>query len=134
MTLVVDASVATKWVLSEPDSERADALFDEDSLAAPRLWLVETANVLWKYWRRGRITEDEVTERLRILSTLPIEAIDDLRLLDMAVGFAVSLGHPVYDCIYLAAAVTGDAVLVTADHAFLTVVKASPFAAFIKPL
>jgi predicted nucleic acid-binding protein len=134
VTLIVDASVAIKWVLSEPESDRADALFDQDDLAAPRLWLTETANVLWKYWQRGQLTNDEVFERLRLLADMPIEAIEDDTVLDTAVGFAVTLNHPVYDCVYLAAATARNAVLVTADQSFVTVVKSSPFAALIRPL
>jgi len=37
--IVVDASVAVKWVLDEPDSAAAVALRDEE-LIAPVLWLV----------------------------------------------------------------------------------------------
>lgn len=42
--LIVDASVAIKWVVTEPHSEHASALLDED-LAAPELWLIEVANM-----------------------------------------------------------------------------------------
>jgi predicted nucleic acid-binding protein len=134
VTLIVDASVAIKWVLSEPESDRADALFDQDDLAAPRLWLTETANVLWKYWQRGHLTSDEVFDRLRALRTMPIEKIDDEGLLDTATGLALSLKHSVYDCVYLAAATTRNTVFVTADKSFVGVVENSPFAPFIRPL
>ncbi|MDB5395797.1 MAG: PilT protein N-terminal [Rhodospirillales bacterium] len=134
MTLVIDASVAAKWVVSESDSDRADALFDNGPLIAPRLWLTETANVLWKYWRRGQLTANDVSERVRILAGLPIEPVDQHEVLSIAVGFATSLDHSVYDCMYLAAATARSAILVTADHSFVRVVEKSPFAAFIRSL
>ncbi len=134
MTLIVDASVAIKWVLSEADSDRADRLFDEDDLAAPRLWRTETANVLWKYWRRGVLTSDEMSERLRSFGDMPVETMDDESLLEAAASFAAGLNHPVYDCLYLAAAVARNSVCVTADRAFVTVVKNSSFAAFVRLL
>lgn len=43
MSIVVDASVAVKWVLNEPCTEAALALRNEE-LIAPALWLAEAAN------------------------------------------------------------------------------------------
>ncbi len=42
MTLVVDASVALKWVLDEPDSHLAQG---EEELLAPDFWLNEATSV-----------------------------------------------------------------------------------------
>jgi len=134
LSLVIDASVAVKWVLSEPESELAEALFDEGKLIAPGLWLTESANVLWKYYRRGRLSADEVFERVRALRVLPVETVDDHFLLEIAAGLAVSLDHSIYDCLYLAAATTQNAILVSADLAFVAIVRKSPFASFIRPL
>ena len=53
MTVVVDASVALKWVIEEDGSEAAGALLLEEPLAAPDLLIVECANVLWAKARRG---------------------------------------------------------------------------------
>ena len=52
MRVVVDASVALKWVFDEPESEAAVALRDEE-LVAPALWLAEAANALWRRWCRS---------------------------------------------------------------------------------
>ena len=57
MTIVVDASVALKWLLPEDDSDLADALRAEN-LIAPPLWLVEGANALWRNVRNGKISPD----------------------------------------------------------------------------
>ena len=54
MTVVVDASVALKWVIQEDGSEAAEALLRQEPLLAPDLLIVECANVLWvKTRRRG---------------------------------------------------------------------------------
>jgi hypothetical protein len=44
--IVVDASVAVKWVLREIGSDAADALLDHDGLIAPSIWLAEATNAL----------------------------------------------------------------------------------------
>ena len=56
--LVIDASIAVKWVVPEPDCDRAEALRDHP-LVAPDLLFAECANVLWKKVRRGELSKDE---------------------------------------------------------------------------
>jgi predicted nucleic acid-binding protein len=47
--LVVDASVAAKWLVTEPLSDRALALLGgANELIAPDLLLPEVGNILWK--------------------------------------------------------------------------------------
>lgn len=48
MTLVIDASVAAKWYVAEPDSRPALAVGARGGLIAPDLILAEVANILWK--------------------------------------------------------------------------------------
>ena len=57
MSIVIDASVAVKWVLDEPRSDAALALRNEQ-LAAPALWLAEAANALWRHVRVGELTAE----------------------------------------------------------------------------
>lgn len=45
MTIVVDASIALKWVLEEPGSAAAEELLEKD-LAAPSLWRLDAGNAL----------------------------------------------------------------------------------------
>ena len=52
MKLVVDASVAIKWLRPEPGSREARALVTADiELLAPSLLPIESANVLWRLVR-----------------------------------------------------------------------------------
>ena len=57
MSIVIDASVALKWVLNEPETGAALALRAEQ-LIAPALWLAEAANALWRHVRLGEITAE----------------------------------------------------------------------------
>ncbi len=125
MTLVVDASVALKWVLAEPGQDAADALLDED-LIAPSLWLLEAANALWRRNLRGELSAGEAEERLSELFNAPVTSIPIEDDLAMAAALAQRLGHPVYDCLYLALAVREETQVVTADRRFWTIAQAAP--------
>ncbi len=117
MSIVVDASVAVKWVLSETGSEAADALLDQD-LMAPVLWLAETANVLWRKARIGEITAEQASARLSELLKAPVASLPIEPHLEPALKLALEIGHPVYDCIYLALALHHQTNVVTADRRF----------------
>ena len=125
MSIVVDASVALKWVLDEPGKEAADALLEEE-LIAPALWLLEAANALWRRSQRGEISAEEATERLTELYNAPVTTTtieDDLLA---ATDLANVLRHPVYDCLYLAMAIRENTYVVTADSRFHAAVDRSP--------
>ncbi len=125
MTVVVDASVALKWVLDEPGQAAADALIDLE-LAAPSLWLVEAANALWRRSQRGEISCLEAEERLAELFNAPVTAVAIEEDLPAALRLAQALGHPVYDCLYLALALRENTHVVTADARFHAAVQGSP--------
>ena len=116
MSLIVDASVAVKWVVPEPDSVKARTLQDEEGdLLAPTLAIPEIANALWKYARRGEITREQACDALHIASRLIGRLIPVEDLAQQAVELAIRLEHPVYDCFYLALAAREGIPVVTAD-------------------
>ena len=112
--LIVDASVAIKWVVTEPHSELASRLLDED-LAAPELWLIEVANALWARQMRGLMTPDEARSGLLELLVAPMRSLPMAGLVSLAFDMAAVLRHPAYDCCYLAAAQVYGCTFVTAD-------------------
>ena len=116
--MVIDASVALKWLVPEPDSESARAWIGRTELLAPALIHIEAANVLWRLVRRGDILDEGAAPRLALLPSL-VRTIDDAPLVRLAFDLAVQLGHPVYDCVYLAAAEALDDELLTADARFV---------------
>lgn len=115
--LVVDASVALKWVLVEPDSALAEAVLFSP-LVAPDWWRVEVANGLWKACDRGEIDLDEARAGLARFATVAVETEDAAGLLDEAMVLAARLHHAIYDCLYLALAIRRDTRMVTADERF----------------
>jgi predicted nucleic acid-binding protein len=70
--VIVDASVAVKWVVEEPDSAVAKSL-QNHRLLAPDLLHVECANVLRKKALRGELPPPDVEGRLRTLLKAPVE-------------------------------------------------------------
>ena len=112
--LVVDASVAIKWVIAEAGNERAIRL-RQHSLIAPDLLFAECANVLWRKVRRREISEDEADIAARTLEQADLVLVSAQGYAARAVGLAVALDHPAYDALYLAVAEAFGLRLVTAD-------------------
>ena len=125
MSWVVDASVAAKWFFEEEFTERArDVLQRGGDLIAPELILLEVGSVAWKRFLRGEISGDHAraaaTALPQILSLLvPLSSLHE-RALDLA----LRLGHPVYDCCYLALAEARELPFVTADGRLLERISA----------
>lgn len=119
MKLVVDASVAVKWLVSEDGSDAADRLTaGSDDLHAPRLMASEIANALWRKARLGQIERGQAGLLAAAVSQMPVRWSADESVCADALRLAVALDRPVYDCVYLALAHRIDARLVTADARF----------------
>lgn len=133
MSIVVDASVALKWVLDEPGKEAADALRD-DELIAPVLWMAEAANALWRSVRVGQLERDEADDFLSELMNAPIASFAMQPHIERALRLATEVNHPVYDCIYLALAMHHDTHVVTADRRFVAIAERPGFAGRVRLL
>lgn len=135
MTLVVDASVAFKWLVEEAGSAEAEALLARgDSLVAPDLVLVEVANALWCKVGRGEVSGEQAVLALDRLGVFFDALIPDQRLAPRALDIAFRLRHPVYDCLYLACAEAADGVLATADRRLGEAVAGTAFAGSVHAL
>ena len=120
MSYVVDASVAVKWVVPEALSEHADRLLGSDEdLMAPELMLIEAANALWKKQHRRELSPSEALNALEIVLESGVVTFPMRPLMSRALAIAGRLGHPVYDCVYIALAERQRATLVTADERML---------------
>jgi predicted nucleic acid-binding protein len=114
--IVVDASIAFLWFANEPDRSGADELLDSDSpLLAPDLMAVEATNAWWKKLRRHEMERADVEQAITNLLALGIAWTPSSMLLPAAARLAVELGHPVYDCVYLALAALHAVPLATVD-------------------
>ena len=126
-TLVVDASIALKWVLNERDSAAAEAVLAGHRLAAPDLLVVECANALWARIRRRALSPAEARAAFSDLIAVDIDYEADHGLTAAALSLAADLDHPVYDCTYLALALERGCQVITADRRFAAAVNAHPF-------
>jgi predicted nucleic acid-binding protein len=118
MAVVVDASVALKWVIEEPDSGAARRLVQDEQLIAPGLLFIECANSLCTKARRGQITPQEAVAAYAAIEATPLTSIATGRHVSSAQAIALALGQTAYDSLYLAVALAERAVMVTADAKF----------------
>ena len=118
--IVVDTSVATKWVIPEdmdirePHTDVALALL-EQGLIAPDLILAEFGNALWKKIGNGEIGVVQATEAIRVLPSI-VSLVPMAAYVERAFEIAIALDHPVHDCFFLAVAEEHSSRLVTADR------------------
>jgi len=127
--LVVDASVALKWVLPEPDSHWAQALAESDeALLLPDFWLNEATNICWLQTHKGKWSADEAREALELLrAQVPATPTGDLALHEVALEIGLAVGHSTYDTLYVAFAVAvGARKIVVADGPFVRAMRRHP--------
>jgi predicted nucleic acid-binding protein len=121
--IVIDACVAVKWFLPEDNSEQALRLVQgNEILLAPDLLRIEVASAILVRARRNEIEVRHAKEALSMwfeaLKDGVIQVNSGLEDARDAGNFALQLGHPVYDCLYLAVARRTSSRLVTADRKF----------------
>jgi predicted nucleic acid-binding protein len=120
MNLIVDASVAAKWILVEEGTAEAMALLQECregryTPLAPEILDAEIAAVLWKRVMRGLLESDQARflydqfERLRPI-LVPLAG-----LVRPALELALRYRHSLYDGLYIALSRQMNCHLVTAD-------------------
>lgn len=128
--IVIDSSVAFKWLVREDGSDEALALIGRPMIA-PDLLMIECGDALWKRVRRG---DTPAAEAAPALAALPIAltVVASAPLVADAAEIAIALNHPIYDCIFLALAERDDLPLLTADTRFHRAVAETPFAARMK--
>ena len=118
--VVLDASVAVRWVVDDEGSDEAAALLERDvAWIAPRLLLTEAASAL-----RRKVVDKVLAPAaagqaldalLQAVADGIVRLIDDERVIASALLLAVSLQHTVPDCLYLALAEREGAGIATAD-------------------
>jgi predicted nucleic acid-binding protein len=117
--LVIDASIAVKWLVEEDGTPEALAIRTTADLLAPDVFVAECANVLWKKVRRGELRREEASVAARLLERADVELVPTRPFLAAATTLAIDLDHPAYDCFYLAIADAQDCRFVTADDRLL---------------
>jgi predicted nucleic acid-binding protein len=130
-SVCVDASLAIKVVVKEPDSDKADALFAQWSnegthLIAPAFFDVETDSILrQKVILRQELTPAQAEAAFTALQTLPIRQLTVPAQRQRAWHIATEFGlATVYDATYLALAELQGCPFWTADKRLFDQVKA----------
>lgn len=121
-TIVVDASVAVKWIFPDRPQE-SNALQaiqilqyireGRCSIVQPPHWLAEVAAVI------SRLEPAIVRQAIALLYALEFPVADEAEVYERACDLAITLGQHVFDTLYHAVALTQpDALLVTADERY----------------
>jgi predicted nucleic acid-binding protein len=131
--IVVDASVLIKLYINEIGSpEAAQAVKDADLIRGPDLLIAETANILWKYVRRGEIPPDDTDQLLADILQMPIHFTATRDLIEPALKIAVETNRSVYDSLYVALAIQSAAVLLTADERLVNALAATQYGGHVR--
>lgn len=113
--IVVDASVAMKWFLPEPESDFAELILTgSEARTAPEHILVEVGEALLRAWRRGDIALDHAREAMSALPTY-VQLTPTHLIAARALDIAVEASCSNYGALYVAASERLGAALVTAD-------------------
>ena len=110
--VVVDASLALKWVLSETDSNTAIALLqtwntDKIEIIAPALFTYEATNILYRHIVTNKLSYEEVKKLLTKLFSIGIllNFVQHSEISIRAMELSHRFGLPAaYDAHYLALA------------------------------
>ena len=119
--MVLDASVAVRWIVPEEGGDEAVALLHGPvEWLAPRLLLTEAAGALRRKVAGGQLRAEHAPEALAVILALvergSIQLAADEEFIDLALMLSLSLGHKLPDCVYLALAEHAGAGLATADR------------------
>ncbi len=137
--MCVDASLAAKWILAEPQSSQARALYRAgiaagEQIVAPPLLPVEVTNILRQRMRRQQpLSLADAQQRLQRFLAFPISFSAPAGLHERALTLAATHNLPaVYDAHYVALAQLLECNLWTADERLVnTLGGALPFVKWI---
>ena len=122
-TVVLDASVAMKWVLPPTDEALVPEALDllrlyvqeKVRFVVPDIFWAEVGNVAWKAVRLGRWTADEAKLAVHDVTDRNFPTFPSKDLLGAAFTLANGFNRSVYDCLYVALAIATNTEMVTAD-------------------
>jgi predicted nucleic acid-binding protein len=123
-SLAWDSSAVLKLIAKEPGSRQVHGAYAACGRNVTLDWTsIELASALWKRATRGATDAAAAELALDTFGRLDFRLVRGARLSEMALGFALRLRHPVYDCMYVALALQEHATLVTADSRLRTIAE-----------
>jgi len=120
--VVVDASIALRWVLRDEKEARVDAVLEEwaatlTQMLAPPLFPAEVTNALYLPTRRRRLSLEEADLALSTIMLLGVQVTEPAGLYSRSLELAASCSATnAYDAQYVALAEIEDCELWTADE------------------
>ena len=128
--IVIDASLAVKWFLEEPESDAARQKLADNlgQITVPDLFVIEVTAALVRNANIHKRTYPAMREHIAdFVALLAGNELQQVRptppQVAKAATLALDLGHPLKDCIYLALAVELGCDLVTCDARFAAKAK-----------
>lgn len=126
--LVLDASVAVKWVIPSAISSKNETLTAESlqllkryvdgeiNFIVPDVFWAEVGNVLWKGVRQRRWPQAVAESAASDIRDRDFFTVSSLTLLPEALKIALVHDRRVYDCLYVALAIQFKTEMITADE------------------
>lgn len=130
--VVVDASVALRWVLRDEKEARVDALLEQwagslTEMLAPPLFLAEVTNALYLSVKRKRLSLEEAELALSAIMQLGIQVAQPSGLYPRSLRLAANYGTAnAYDAQYITLAEMQNCELWTADERLAASMKPLP--------
>ena len=120
---VLDASVAAKWLISDPSEElqqEARKLLTAHTqgqllFTVPNVFWAELSAVILKAARQMRMLPDDARASIQSLELLTFTTVSSRSLLETAFSIAMAFRCSLYDCLYVALSQSLRYPVITAD-------------------
>ena len=120
---VCDASILFKLIVAEADSDQAIAFVRSVRVFVPEFVYLEIGNALWFRIHHRDLDFAEGKRLIDRLRDLGFETLQIGPFIDRALEIAGTIGHPIYDCLYVAIAERYAIPLITADKRLISAVR-----------
>ena len=135
MNSIIDASVATKWFLNEERSNAARMLLDDAVLRIAPDWIIqEVSHAIFRQWRNNNILAEQARMAVGALPNCLNKLLQSADYAALAFDIALTIRHPVYDCLYIACAEIEHATLITDDKKLFRAVQNTDYRNYVRLL
>ncbi len=135
MSVVIDCSVAAKWLFLEEGSSIAEGILEELSFFfVPDLFVMEIDAAISKKVRQREISSEEAFQKIVERKKLPYKIMNYGDISKLALEISVSLPVTLYDATYIATAIEKHAVLYTADQRLVNGVSKTSLSKYVQSI